>query len=252
MAAAMFTAIAATALTIGCGSSPAQPTESPAAPVASNPSPNNNNNNNDANTWDLAVLGVPKLATSDYIDIETIAQISKFRSSEGHSYTDDVEACRSMKHYFLWRSSLNPTADTIRITAPADGLVSRLEVEQSVGTQVHITPTAYPQFDIVIFHVNPAGISVGATVQAGQTIGTHISNQTNSDIAIRVNTPTGSVLVSWFDAMSDAVFERYRQRGLSARADAIITRAQRDADPLTCSGEGFLTRGSIDSWVRLQ
>ena len=238
---------------MGCGSSPAQPeTQAPPAQTATNGNNNNNNNNQSNSFWDLAALGVPPLGTSDYIDLSMIAQISKFRSSEGHSYTDDFEACRSMKHYFFWSQSVNPIANTIRIFAPAAGTVTRMDQEQSLGTQVHITPSAYPQFDVIIFHVNPSGIAVGSTVTSGQQIGTHISNLTNSDIAIRVSTKTGGALVSWFDAMSDAVFARYRDRGIANRGDAIITKAQRDADALTCSGEGFVTRGSIDSWIHLQ
>jgi hypothetical protein len=247
-------AFAAAALMIACGGSPAQPETQTQPPAATSGGNNNNNNNNNtpSSTWDLATKGVPPLGTSDYIDLAMIGQISKFRSSEGHSYSDDFESCRSMKHYFFWPAALNPVANTIRIFAPAAGTITRMEQEQSVGIQVRMTPTAYPQFEIIIFHVNPSGISVGSTVTSGQQIGTHFTNMTNSDIAIRVNTPTGAALVSWFDAMSDSVFERYRQRGVAARSDVIISKAQRDADALTCSGEGFVTRGSIDSWFRLQ
>ncbi|TRZ90870.1 MAG: hypothetical protein D4R84_15485, partial [Rhodocyclaceae bacterium] len=50
---------------------------------------------------DLDGLGVPKFVATNYIDISKIFQLSKFRSSAGHDYSDDLEKCRSMKHYFM-------------------------------------------------------------------------------------------------------------------------------------------------------
>ena len=51
--------------------------------------------------YDLDRLGVPRFVNTNYIDLENIFQISKFRSSAGHDYSDDIERCRSMKHYFM-------------------------------------------------------------------------------------------------------------------------------------------------------
>ena len=50
--------------------------------------------------WNVDRDGVPKFITHTYIDLSYIREISRFRSGEGHSYTDAVETCRSMKHYF--------------------------------------------------------------------------------------------------------------------------------------------------------
>jgi hypothetical protein len=73
-----------------------------------------------------------------------------------------------------------------------------------------------------------------------------------SDVAVAVDTPGGFTLVSWFDAITEPVFDAYRARGLSRREDAIITRQARDADPLTCSGEAFAGTGSLPNWVLLR
>ncbi len=62
----------------------------------------------------------------------------------------------------------------------------------------------------------------------------------------------GFRLVSWFDAMTDELFETYRSRGLQARADAVITRAERDANPLVCSGEAFAGKGALSNWIQLR
>jgi hypothetical protein len=106
---------------------------------------------------------------------------------------------------------------------------------------------------VVIFHVKPdAGITVGTAVTAGTRLGTHIGSQTMSDIAIWLETPRGRRLVSYFDAMVDAVFANYQARGISSRAQLSITAAERDASPLSCTGETFLGAGTILNWVALQ
>lgn len=59
-------------------------------------------------------------------------------------------------------------------------------------------------------------------------------------------------LVSWFDVITEAVFQEYRAKGVVARDDMIISLAARDADPLTCNGEAFTTFGTLPSWVALR
>ena len=45
-------------------------------------------------------LGPPRVLNGNYIDLSKIERVSRFRSTVGHSYTNDtgVETCRSMKH----------------------------------------------------------------------------------------------------------------------------------------------------------
>ena len=75
---------------------------------------------------------------------------------------------------------------------------------------------------------------------------------TSFDIAVWVNTPSGLKLVPYFDTLKDAVFNNYIARGASSRQDFTITKEERDADPLECAGESFLTSGNIENWVTLQ
>jgi hypothetical protein len=70
-------------------------------------------------TYDVDALGVPQFATNDYIDLAAIQRISRFRSSIGHSTSDDFETCRSMKHYFQPKGSADWS--TVTILAPAQG-----------------------------------------------------------------------------------------------------------------------------------
>jgi hypothetical protein len=194
-------------------------------------------------------LGIPRFVADNYLDLGMIEQISRFRSSAGHDYHDDFESCRSMKHYFLPKPSVDWT--TLPIRAPVSGTIVLTRVE-ALGTQVLISSSAQPAFLFTIFHVNPTvPVTPGTAVSAGAQLGWHIGSQTMSDIAVGVNTPSGYKLVSWFDVMTDGLFATYAARGVASRSAAVITRAARDADPLTCSGETFTSAGTLTNWLTL-
>jgi hypothetical protein len=201
--------------------------------------------------YDLDARGVPKLVTSHYLDLTAIDRISLFRSAIGHDYSDGVERCRSMKHYFMPRAAIDWS--TLAVSAPADGTIVEIRQETTFGSQVQIRMTSLSAAMVVIFHVVPdGGVSVGTRVTAGQRIGRHVGSQTMSDIAIRIDTPGGMRLVSYIDAMTDSVFAGLQARGAGSRAALIITRADRDASPLACNGEQFAGAGSLVNWFALQ
>ncbi len=192
---------------------------------------------------------MPRFVSAQYLDLTKVAQISRFRSAIGHDYHDDLETCRSMKHYFMGRSGADWS--TIPIYAPVSGTITLTRVEQ-LGTQILIRATAQPAFTFIIFHVTPTTpVAVGTVVTQGQQLGWHVGSQTMSDVAVGVDTPSGYRLVSWFDVMTDGLFASYSARGLTSRAAAVITRAERNADPLTCSGETFTSGGILGGWVVL-
>jgi hypothetical protein len=193
---------------------------------------------------------VPKLATHDYIDLAKVSQVSKFRSGIGHDYADAFEKCRSMKHYFV--PPRGAAAAAVRIYAPFTGAVTRT-IQEWAGVQIQITSAANPAFTAILFHVNPSiGLADGTPVTGGQRLGNHIGEQTGSDIAIAVSEAGGRRLVSWFQTMSDSVFAKYAARGVTSRNQMIISKAARDASPLSCSGEAFRDGGSLANWVTLR
>ena len=62
----------------------------------------------------------------------------------------------------------------------------------------------------------------------------------------------GGALLWYFETMTDAVFAAYQARGVASREAAIITQAERDADPVPCVGESqFQSQGTIPNWVDL-
>jgi hypothetical protein len=200
--------------------------------------------------YDLDARGVPKFIASDYIELAKIARLSRFRSGIGHDYSDAVERCRSMKHYFQPRGDVDWGA--VSIFAPAAGKVSEMRAESSFGTQLQIVPNEQPAMTLIIFHVRPeAALAIGSAVSSGQRLGTHIGSQTMSDIAIRVQTPSGMRFVSYFDAVSDSVFQGYAARGVATRSAMIVSASERDANPLSCVGEQFQGQGPLPNWIDL-
>jgi hypothetical protein len=195
----------------------------------SQPSEGDDNGNEDVNQG---------IVTADYIELDKITRISRFRSGIGHDYSDSLESCRSMKHYFV------PKAYPVKIFSPVTGTISYLTQEWA-GTQVGIQSG---NRTFVIFHVKVLDtLTVGSVMTAGQEIGTHIGSQTWSDIAVWEN----DKLLSYFDVMNDSVFQSYQNRGISSRNDLIISKTDRDADSLTCNGDTFQDAGNIPNWVNL-
>jgi hypothetical protein len=201
-------------------------------------------------TWDIDNKQLPQFVGVNYIELNKIIAISKYRSGEGHDYSDGAEDCRSMKHYFHPIDTLDWTK--IKIVSPVTGIITRLN-QEGMGMQIEIQSDDYPAFRFMIFHVNisPAR-NVNDKVTAGEQLGTHIGNQTWSDIAVWVNDPTHQGrLVSYFQVITDEVFNAYKNRGVSSRDDVIISKALRDANPLSCSNETFTSPETLPSWVTL-
>lgn len=199
---------------------------------------------------DTAISATPHFVVINYIELDKIGRISKFRSSVGHDYHDDFEQCRSMKHYFEPKSSVDWSG--IKLVAPVNGTVSRI-FEEWAGTQVQIQAKNYPSFYFIIFHIHLAApLQVGDTLTAGQLLGTHIGSQTMSDMAVGVSTDKGWQLVSYFDLLNDSLFQQYQIRGVAKRTDMIISKEMRDADTVKCAGDAFLGSGAIEDWVVLK
>ena len=202
--------------------------------------------------YNMDAYGIPKFILKNYIEIDKIQEISRFRSGAGHDYSDYFEHCRSMKHYFHPKATVDWSA--IKEFAPVNGRINNAFPDGAGGTQLWITPLGMPAFMVAMFHVNPNPVlNIGDTIWAGHQIGTHIGTQTESDIAIQVTETNGGwQYISYFDAMSDRLFDCYRSHGILSRDSLIISKADRDADTLHCNGMVFLNSGTINNWVQLR
>jgi hypothetical protein len=201
--------------------------------------------------WDIDKDGIPKFVTINYIELDKIYRISKFRSSIGHDYSDAFEDCRSMKHYFEPKSDLDWS--TIKIFCPIAGKITRVD-EEWAGTKIEIESKDYPAFRFSIFHILKAKeYKIDDEVVAGEQLGTHIGSQTTSDIAVIVNDPTKQGrMVSYIETLTDEIFDAYINRGVESRDELIISKALRDANPLTCEGDTFTSGDTLENWVVLQ
>lgn len=200
--------------------------------------------------WNIDNDGLPQFVETNYIELDKIYRISKFRSSVGHDYSDATEQCRSMKHYFEPLSNVDWAS--IKIVAPVKGTITRIDTEWA-GVKIEIQSEAYPAFRFSIFHVAPmTSFEVGEKVIAGQQLGNHIGFQTMSDISVIVNDPTRQGrMVSFFEVITTAVFNDYALRGVTNKNELIISKEIRDSNPLTCNGDAFSSNDALESWFVL-
>jgi hypothetical protein len=219
----------------------------------------------DCPTIDIASSGVPQFINTDFVDLANdIEDISLFRSAAGHDYSDSFESCRSMKHYFA-PPLPKRVNNMVPVYSPINGQIVNLMTEEDNFTddgvtnqKVLIKSSDYPELIITIFHIDLSdpSLAVGANLVAGQQIGfarmvsAAYGTAHDFDIAIHASTPNGIKYVSYFDTMTDSLFSDYINWGGGGitRSAFIISQAERDADPLTCSGETFTSFGNLQNW----
>jgi len=71
------------------------------------------------------------------------------------------------------------------------------------------------------------------------------------DIAVRRQEQDRSRLLSFFDVITDAVFNEFHARGISSRGDCIFSKEARDADMLRCAGDSFQSKRTLTNRVEL-
>lgn len=186
------------------------------------------------------------LVTASPIEFDKIYSISKFRSGAGHDYTQgawDGETCRSMKNYFNIdrsdpynpRSRSLPTADdpNVKIFAPFDGTIGRIEQGGSPGQGAFIRSKNFPSFYVRFGHIDLLpDLHFGSQVKSGQQVGT-IGPKDGLDVSIEALVLFKSVYLSVFEVMTDQAFAPFAKAGYK-RSDFIISREYRDAHPLKC------------------
>ena len=76
----------------------------------------------------------------------------------------------------------------------------------------------------------------------------------NSDIGVQVTTPQGLRYIPFFETMTEDLFQNYINRGVEKRLDFIITKEERDVNPIGCNGEWFTIHDeddALENWVYL-
>lgn len=217
---------------------------------------------------DIDINNPPQFLNSDFIELDKVSAITKYRSGWGHNYAANGETCRSMKHEFMFKkpaglsefekkeqelkkSGLTPSDEDISnlkrgvthndnspysdFYSPVDGRVMSIGESSGVGNEIEISVNGYPGWRIRMYHVYiNTGVHRLSSLKAGQVIGKGYLDIGWGDIAIEYRYFGGKRLVSYFQVMPDRIFAKYQARGVNNRSDLIISKEYRDADPLQC------------------
>ena len=174
---------------------------------------------------------IPQFVDNDWIDLDYIANISKFHSTIGHSYPDENNPT-SDKHYFNPISVYGNTNNTIKVYSPARTKVVKIEWEHHQlsdgtlrGRQIHLQSLDHPSITFIYFHINidPTGISIGQELVSSQWLGyCDCREGCNTDIAIL----RADNAISWFQVITNTLFSTYHTRGISNQSMMIKTAAE--------------------------
>ena len=197
----------------------------------------------------------PKVATHNFIDLEPFIRITKIRSAYGHNYnygsTDHDptgKSCSSMKHYFdaytdqqRWDSSFGSydTRGNVKFYSPVDGDLYGVvpkEIEQGTEYQFYISPKESSQIIFTFHHVDLFDEFIdGGSVTSGQHLGYIMRPNGQGEIAVAVSSSIRTEYISFFDVMTDEVFEEYQERGITSRSQMTIPRQEREENPIPCT-----------------
>lgn len=224
-------------------------------------------------------FGVPSLLTSNFVDLNKIFEISKYRSCQGHVVVpqDRREERRNMKHYFRVKKEFFGE-NTVEIYAPYDGYVSvvRSEPEMSLQGEIWISQSMLPPFVIWSFsveHINvKQGLKMGDKVRAGDLIGYAALSHGEADNASfdiiygKIGLPLKNIdgwtspfsdLDSVFNHMSEEVLAEYKEQGMVSKETMQYSKEERDQDLCEYNKdfkEGIYFKGDEypEDWVRLK
>lgn len=229
--------------------------------------------------YDIEKYGIPMFVDDDFIELDKIEYIKRYRSGLGIDTSDRFEECRDMQHLYIPFEEYR-VDEEVKIYSPVNGSITSIfqvpvnqsgtwgQVEDNLITIVYIQSFEYPAFTISLslIDIRGMGLKYGSRVSAGQHLGYGCMRYKGKVISvpwvrigISVNTPAGERRLSYFDVITDDVFQVYRDRGATSRDDFIISKEDRDADPLECtdapniwSSTWIYDKGNILNWVYLR
>ena len=128
---------------------------------------------------------------------------------------------------------------TLKFFAPANGTITNVINSQSHGepeSQFYVQSTEHPGYYFGFYHVKLApNLGNGSEVKVGQEIGTLGNEESWAEISVEARINSREVhLFSFLEVADDEVLEQYKARGLNAVSDVIITKEERDANPIGC------------------
>jgi len=200
---------------------------------------------------------IPKIAKFNFAELDKLDRTSKLRSVFGHDFSFNTSEydpvgmnCRSMKHYMIpvgvprENALYGSTPHTfewmsIKFFAPADGIIGDVYHSDAHGEleqQFTIGSTEYPGYYFGFYHVKlDPSLGNGSEVKAGQQIGTLGNEESYAEISVEARVNSREIhLFSFLEVATDEVFKKYIARGVNSVSDVIITKEERDANPIAC------------------
>ena len=210
---------------------------------------------------------LPQIASHNFTELDKFSRMTRIRSGVGHDYSDKTSEydpdglnCRSMKHYFipvgvplenqLYASTPHTFAwMSIKFFAPTDGIIQDVtRIQNPYGPEAQFTVKAAnnPGYYFNFFHVNlDPKFERGSTVEAGQLLGTLGSEDAWGEIAVEARvSPSEFHLLSFLQVANDDVIQQYKERGFRTISDVVISKEDRDANPIACD------RNSEAGWFK--
>ncbi len=204
--------------------------------------------------------------TANFVDLDKIAAITKFRSCQGHIVVpqDGTETRSNMKHYFYLKKAYTTTPKQVELYAPFDGFVSdifagdkdfsdRNPNSRDVSISKKKGFTSRGSWNMTILHIEPRdGLEEGNAVKAGELLGYVALEKIPPYYAFDVvYAKTGIIpkkvdnwtspyaaLDSVFNHMTDSAIAAYSVFGADSAEDFVIAKATRDAAPCQYGEDG--------------
>lgn len=211
--------------------------------------------------WGIDALGEdPRFVDSDWIELDKIQTISKFRSTVGHGYGIlGGSNPTSDKHYYLPTFEHANSQDDVQVFAPTRAIVTvvmneqhRLEDGSIQGKQIHLMSLSHPSITFILFHIKVAeDVKLFSVVDEGQQLGyADLRDNSSTDIAVT----RGGRYISYFQVMTDDLFSTYQSRGIQSRDMMVKTDEQ--VQKSVQSGYGFDWESGQESdpadWVMMK
>ena len=179
----------------------------------------------------------PPTLTKNFVDLEKIEKISKYRSCQGHIVvpTDASEIMRNMKHYVLLKEEFRGV-DKVKLFAPYDAYVSSFaNTENGLEGELWFDAGSDWQFSIEHINIIPK-LKSGGNVKAGDLVG--YSGPKGFDIVFAVGTSSPKIIDGYnspfakldspFFHMNTETFSQYQRFGIQSPEVMVYTKEYRD------------------------
>lgn len=223
-----------------------------------------------------ATKNPPPTITHNIVDLDKIAEISKYRSCAGHVVvpTSSKERKRNMKHYFNIKKQYQHSATSVPIYAPFTGKIISIDnIEDNPNDQeisFMQTDKLIPNFagsdwELGILHLLVLkNLRGGDKVTEGQLIGYAHKNGFDVVYFISAEPSEQRIIEGWyapykeldsmFNHMSEKVFNEYVDWGLESKEQIVLTKEQRNATSCIYRDKAPDLEHPIDreeNWIKL-